>query len=213
MNLNFRMWLAATAFFLPVLPAERAAAQDMNAMMQQNMAFDAMMQQRMQAMQAQNAMAQQQLLQQFVQQNGPQLQADYQRYVQATGQQIPFQQFAYYHMMTQGGRNAGPALQQQQQNFQALQEANRTVQQGYNSYNQGWQQQQQQMGAAMDRYSQANRGYQNYQNPATGEVAQLPYGQPGVYQNNQGTYATDPMGNYHQVDPQGYTQEMDEYDE
>ena len=163
----------------------------------------------------QNQMAQQQLLQNYVQQYGPQrLWAEYQQYVQYTGVQISFDQFAYYHMATQGGRNAGPAIQQQQANFQALQQAHQTQQQGFDSYNQGWQQNQQRMDAAMDRYDQqAVQGNQDYYNPQTGQQVELPYASPeGVYENNEGTYVNSPNGQYYQVDSQGYSQELEPAD-
>ena len=186
-------------------------AQDLNSMMQQEVQFDQQQNAWLQNLQQQNMMAQQQLMQNYIQQYGPQrLWAEYQQFVQYTGMQIPFEQFVRNHMATQGGRNAGPALQQQQANFQALQRANQTQQQGFDAYNQGWQQNQQRMDAAMDRYDQqAIRGNQDYVNPQTGEQVELPYsGQEGVYQNNNGTYVNSPNGQYYQVDPQGYYQEL-----
>ena len=116
-------------------------------------------------------------------------------------------------MATQGGANPGPALQQQQRNFEALQGANRTVQEGNSSYNQGWQQNQQRLGQTFNDIGQANRGDGYFRNPATGEVQELPYGaQPGMYGNNNGNFANDQQGNWHQIDPQGYGQQMEQYD-
>jgi hypothetical protein len=188
-------------------------AQDLGALAQQNMQFDQQFNQQLQGMMMQNQMQQQQLLQSYITQGGPQLRQEYQRYQQQTGMQIPFEQFAYSHMMTMGGKNPSPALQQQQQNFQALQDANRSVQQGYQDYNQGWSNSQQQLSNSFNRYDQqAVRGQANYRNPQTGEITELPYAaQPGVYQNNQGTWAADPYGQYHQIDPQGYPQQMNPY--
>lgn len=181
---------------------------------QQNMMFDQQFNQQLGSMMQQNQMAQQQLLQSYIQQNGPQLQRDYQQYVQTTGMQIPFEQFAYSHMATQGGRNPGPALQQQQNNFRALQDAHNTVQQGFDSQNQGWWANQQRQDNVYQRYDDgAIRGNAYYQNPNTGETYQMPYGgQPGVYGNNQDTFINDQQGNYHQVDPQGYTQQLNQVD-
>jgi hypothetical protein len=195
--------------------APGAPAQDLNALMQQNMQFDQQQNAWLQNLQQQNQMAQMQLMQNYIQYYGPQrLWAEYLQFVQYTGMQIPFEQFVYNHMATQGGRNAGPALQQQQANFRALQQANQTQQQGFDSYNQGWQQNQQRMDAAMDRYDQqAVQGNQDYVNPQTGEQVELPYsGQEGVYQNNNGTYVNSPNGQYYQVDSQGYSQELEPVD-
>ena len=213
MNKIAALVFPALASGLLISPAARA--QDLSAMVQQNMMFDQQQNAQLQAMMMQNQMAQQQLLQNYVQQYGPQrLWAEYQQYVQYTGVQISFDQFAYYHMATQGGRNAGPAIQQQQANFQALQQAHQTQQQGFDSYNQGWQQNQQRMDAAMDRYDQqAVQGNQDYYNPQTGQQVELPYAGPeGVYENNDGTYVNSPNGQYYQVDSQGYSQELEPAD-
>ena len=127
MNKIAALVFPALACGLLFSPAARA--QDLSAMVQQNMMFDQQQNAQLQAMMMQNQMAQQQLMQNYVQQYGQQrLWAEYQQYVQYTGMQIPFDQFVYYHMATQGGRNAGPAIQQQQANFQALQRANQTQQ-------------------------------------------------------------------------------------
>ena len=194
--------------------AHNSEAQDLSSLAQQNMNFDAQFNAQLSGMMQQNQVAQQQMMQNFVMQYGPErLQQEYQQFVRSTGAQITFEQFVYSHIMTQGGRNPEPALRQQQQNFQALQEANRTVQQGYNNYNAGYWQNQDTLGRAYNNYSQQGiMGNQYYQNPQTGEVVELPYGGPqGVYQNNQGTYLNGPNGQYQQVDPLGYTQDLNEY--
>lgn len=209
-----RFTLRGLFFSLGTIVISIAAHAQYPNMYQQNMDFDQRMNAQLQAMQQQNQMAQRQMMQSYVQQNGPQLQMEYQNYVRSTGQQISFEQFVQWHILTQGGRDPGNAMRLQQQQFQANQQANRTVQQGYNSYNQGWQQNQQVMGNTMNRYSQqAIQGNQYYRNPQTGEQVELPYGgQPGAYQNSQGNYLRDQQGNFHQVDPQGYTQELEESD-
>jgi len=202
-------------FLFSLLLCEAAAAQpmDLGSLAQQNMAFDQQFFGHLQGMQAQNQMAQQQLMQNYIAQNGPRLQAEYQQYVASTGMQVSFQQFVYSHMMTQGGRNPGPALQQQQQNFRALQEANRTVQQGYDSYNQGYWANQQTQSNIYNRYSnEAIGGNSYYNNPQTGETYNLPYGsnQGGYYSDNQNTFRGNSSGGYNQVDPQGYEQELNQ---
>ena len=184
-------------------------AQDLGTLAQQNMAFDQQFNAQLGGLMQQNQMQQQQMMQNYIQQNGPQLRQQYQQFVQSTGMQIPFEQFVYSHIITAGGTNPAPALQQQQQNFQALQNANKTVQQGYDSYNQGWANNQQAQSQIFDRNSQAMRGNAYYHNPQTGETHELPYGAPpGVYGNNQNTFTNDNYGQYRQVDPQGYQQDL-----
>ena len=202
----------ATTLLLGVLLAPIFAIAQPD-IMQQNMNFDAQMNSQLQAMQQQNQQGMQNLVQNYIQQNGPQLQADYQQYVQMTGQQIPFEQFVYYHIMTQGGRNPGPGLEAQRQQFEGLQNAHRTQTEGFNSYNQGYWQNQQRLDNAAQRYDQqAIQGNQYYRNPQSGETVELPYAaQEGFYQGPQGNYVADPMGNYNQIDPQGYQQQLEQY--
>ncbi len=197
--------------FTTLFISQPASAQDLSTLAQQNMAFDNQFFGQLQGMQMQNQLAQQQLMQGYIAQNGPQLQAEYRQFVSSTGMQIPFEQFVYSHIMTQGGRNPGPALQQQQQNFRALQDANRTVQQGYDSYNSGYYANQQRQSQALSRYSnEAIGGNAYYNNPQTGETYNLPYGSsPGYYSDNQNTFRGNAGGGYNQVDPQGYEQELD----
>lgn len=203
----------ATLLILTILTAACFSVQAQPNIMQQNMDFDARMNSQLQAMQQQNQQGMQNLIQGYIQSNGPQLRADYQQYVQATGQQIPFEQFVYMHIMTQGGRNPGPALEAQRQQFEGLQNAHRTVTEGNNSYNNGYWQNQQRLDGAAQRYDQqAIQGNQYYRNPQTGETVELPYAaQEGMYQGPQGNYMADQMGNYHQVDPQGYQQQLEQY--
>jgi hypothetical protein len=178
--------------------------------MRQNMAFDQRMNSQLQGMMTNNQMQQQQLVQSYIQQYGPQLRQQYRQYVQTTGMQVSFEQFVYSYIMTAGGTNPGPALQQQQRNFEAGQKANRTLQQGYDSYNRGWQDNSRRTDNAIDRFSnQAIRGNAPYTNPATGEVQNLPYtAGPGYYQQGGNTYRQEPSGQYYQVEPNGYEQEL-----
>mgnify|MGYP001810044988 CR=1 FL=1 len=180
--------------------------QDMNSMAAANAAFDQQQNATLQYQMQQLQQARQQLRQSFIQQHGPQLQQEYQQFIQSTGYQIPFETFVDNYMATAGGTNPGPALQQQQRNFQALQDANRSLQQGYDSYNQGWRDNQQRMDNAFQRYDQqAIRGNAYYGNPQTGNVYELPYGgSTGVYGSPGGTIYTDQSGNYQETDPQGY---------
>jgi len=102
-------WLLAT---LLASGTTSAGAWDLGSLAAQNMAFDQQANSQLGAMMAYNQAQQQQLMQSYIQAYGPQLQQAYQQYLQATGAQINFEQFVYYHMMTAGGANAGPALQQ-----------------------------------------------------------------------------------------------------
>ncbi len=213
MKRTFRSYLRQGSLGLSVLIGAStgcAYADGLGDIMRQNMEFDQSMNSQLQGMMMNNQMQQQQLIQSFIQQNGPQLRQAYAQYLNSTGIQIPFEQFVYYYIMTAGGTNPGPALQQQQRNFQGLQDAHRTQQQGYESYNQGWQNNSQRMDNAVNRYSeQAIRGNAPYTNPATGEVQNLPYTSgPGYYQQNGNTYYQAPSGQYYQVDPNGYQQEL-----
>ena len=189
-------------------------AQDLNSIAAGNAAFDQQANAMLQGQIQQNQMAQQQLMQSYLQQHGPQLQQQYQQFIQSTGYQIPFETFVYNHMLTAGGTNPGPALQQQQRNFQGLQDAHRTVQQGNDNYNQGWRNNQETTSNALQRYDQQGiRGDAYYRNPQTGQVYELPYGGvPGVYGNSQNTFYNDPTGNYVQMDPQGYGTALEQQD-
>jgi len=210
--------LAHSLIFLGVYSAP-LQAQDLGDIAQQNMAFDQQFNNQLQGLMQQNQMQQQQMVQGYIQSNGPQLRQEYQQFLQSTGMQISFEQFVYSHIATQGGRNPGPALQQQQNNFRVQQENNRTVQQGYNDYNQAWTNNQQVLGNAMQRYDQqAIQGNAYYNNPQTGETVELPYGGNGqAYQGQNGNnYYADPNGQYRQYDSQGYGQDLnlaDPYDD
>lgn len=212
MNLNWRM-ISVAACFAVALGFGTADAQ-WQGLAQQNQQFDQQFNQQLQAQMTQNQMGQQQLLQNYINAYRPQLTTAYQQYVAQNGPTMTFEQFAYWSLTTMGGTNPGPALQQQQRNFQAQQDNNATVQQGNQDYNQGWQQNQDQLSRGFNQYDQqAVQGNQYYRNSVTGQGTELPYGgQPGVYQNNQGTWAADPNGQYHQIDPQGYSQQMDPVD-
>ena len=203
--------LWGTMSFVVCLVLTIGAAAHAQSMAQRNLQFDQQFNANLQARMRQNQASQQQLLQRYIATYRPQLTAGYQQYVRQNGPRMTFQQYAQWSMTTMNGTNYGPALAQQQRNFQAMQQNHQTVQQGYEDYNRGWQQNQQRLDNTYNRYDQqAIRGNQYYRNSETGKVTELPYGaQPGVYQNNQGTFAADPNGQYHQIDPQGYRQRMD----
>ncbi len=188
-----------------------AGAWDLSNLVMQNMATDQQFNNQLNGMMANTYAQQQQLMQSYIQAYGPQLRQEYQQYLQTTGAQISFEQFVYYHMMTAGGTNAGPALQQQQQNFRALQQANQSLQQGYDSYNQGWWNNSQTMDQTLDNYdNQAIRGNAYYGNPYTGETYNLPYTSgPGYYGGSDEAFYQDPTGRYYQEQPGGYYEDLE----
>ncbi|HLI81518.1 MAG TPA: hypothetical protein VKV03_16130 [Candidatus Binataceae bacterium] len=205
-----RWMLALLVGLAPALGLGTARAQGYG-MAQQNAQFDQQFNAQLRARMMQNQASQQQLLQRYINTYRPQLVAGYQQYVARNGPRMTFEQYAYWSMTTMGGTNYGPALAQQQRNFQAMQQNHQAVQQGFQDYNGGWQKNQDSLSNTYNRYDQQGvRGYQYYRNSETGQVTELPYdAQPGVYQNNEGTWAADPNGQYHQIDPQGYKQRMD----
>ncbi len=189
------------------LIAADAAAQDLGSIAAANMAFDNQMNSYLQGQQAQLNQQRASMIQSYMAQNGARLQQEYQQ----SGMRVPFDQFVQWHIMTAGGTNYGPALQAQQNQFNGWQAANRTVQEGYNSYNQGYWQNQNTMDNSAARYSnEAIQGNAHYTNSQTGETFNLPYGaEQGVYNQGFNTFSNDSNGNYYQVDPQGYQQQLD----
>ena len=197
--------MLVSAFF------EAATAQDLGSLAQQNIAFDNGFYGQLNSMRAQNQIAQQRLMQGYVSQFGPKIHADYQQFVQSTGMHIPFEQFAYQHLITRGGTEFATARQLQNDQFNAAAQANRTVQEGYASYNQGYWNNQQRTDAAATRYSnEAIRGNGYDRDPSTGETTQLPYApEPGSYASNNGSLTADSQGQWSKVDSLGYIQELE----
>lgn len=187
--------------------AATASAQDLGSIAAMNMNFDNQFNATLSGLVQQNQASQQALIQNYIAQFGPQLRQQWQQ----SGAQVPFEQFVQWHIMTQGGTNYGPALQVQQDQFKGWQSANATVQSGYNSYNQGYWQNQATLDSAAGRFTnEAINGNAGYVNPQTGEAFNLPYySQPGVYTQGFNTFGVDNSGNYHQIDPLGYTQQLD----
>ena len=198
--------ITLTAITTAIVAAD-AAAQDLASIAAANMNFDNQMNSYLQNQQAQLNQQRASMVQNYIAQNGARLQQDYQR----SGMQVPFDQFVQWHIMTAGGTNYGPAIQAQQNQFAGWQAANRTVQEGYNSYNQGYWQNQNTYDNSAARYSnEAIQGNAHYTNGQTGEVFNLPYGaEQGVYSQGNNTFSNDANGNYYQVNPQGYQQQLD----
>ena len=152
------------------------------------------------------AQSQQQLFQQYIASNGPWLQQNYAAH-RAAGGQMTFQQFAYWGLMTANGTNIAGAQQAQRDQFIGQQRANRTIQEGYSSYNQGSANNSARMDQAARNYSNgAIRGVAPYTDPRTGQTVMLPYaGQPGRPFNSGGeTYMQDGNGNYRQWQGNGW---------
>jgi len=197
---------AMVAVVTLVTVTSRAHGQDLFSLMQQNMAFDQQMNGQLEQMMYQNQAAQQQLMQSVIQQHGPQLRAEYQQYVQMYGGNISFEQYVYYWILSAGGTDPAGGMQAMNQNFQGLQQAARTQQEGFDSYNAGWWDNTRAMDQAMERYSTAYRGNWYYQNPYTGEVHTQPYSYgPQSYSSPEGQVYIDSSGQHYLYNGGGWT--------
>ncbi len=146
----------------------------MDAWLGQMLQFDQQFNQQLGSLMATNQAQMQQLLQTVA--ADPQVQADYQQYLQSGQMPLSYDEFVYYWVMTAGGTNVQAGLQALQNSFNGLQQANATLQSGYDDYNQGWWTNQATMDQTMDDYSTyAIRGNADYANPFTGETFTLPY--------------------------------------
>ena len=162
-----------------------------------NASFDANFNARLGAMQQQNNAGIQAIWIRHLQVNGPRLRQQYQQLV-ASGQAVgTFQQFAYWDLMSAGGRDNAGARKAQLDQYAGNVAANATVQSGHARYNSGYYQNQERMGAVMGRVSDANRGqspYIDYSGNAVKLPSSLPQGQSVTV--NGYTYAQDRQGNY-----------------
>jgi hypothetical protein len=177
----------------------QAQFMDLSNMVYNNMSFDQQFDAQLGAMMSVN---QQQMLNLFqAAASDPQVQAGYQQYVQQTGQQLPYEQYVYYYIMTAGGTNVQAGLQAQQQMFNGMQQANATVQSGFDTFNQGWWQNQAVIDQTMQNYTDiAINGNGYYNNPNTGTSYTLPYTSgPGYYQMGQENFYLDNLGQYWQL--------------
>lgn len=158
--------------------------------------FDACMANVLGRAQAQNAASQQQIWQNYLRVYGPWLRQQYARY---RGPPMTFEQFAYYNLMTANGTNVQAGLDAQRRQFEGNQAANRTVQEGYRSYNQGMYDNSNRTSRAAENYSQgAIRGNTAQIDPYTGQTVWLPYAQPynQPYSYGGQTYMQNPNGYY-----------------
>lgn len=168
--------------------------------------FDACMANTIGAAEANATAQQQQLWQTYLTTYGPWL---HQQYDQSPYRgSVTFEQFAYWEMMTANGTNIAGAMQAQQNQFDANQRANATVQQGYSDYNQGAAANSETTDKAIENYDQgAVRGNSAQIDPTTGQTVQLPYSdqpdnQPFAYGGQ--TYVHTP-GGYFEWNGSGWT--------
>lgn len=186
--------------------AATAQAQGLAGIAAQNAQFDQQMAAILGQHQQQNQQAQLQLWQYHLRTNGPRLQREYAQLVRSGQANFTFEQYAYYDLMTARGTNVQGALQAQRDQIRGQQQANRTVQEGYASYNQGWYDNSQRQSAAVANYTnQAVRGVAPYVDPASGRATMLPhYLPPGQTVQVEGrTYAQDPNGVYFRREANG----------
>lgn len=108
--------------------------------------------------------------------------------------------------MTASGTNVQGAVQAQQRQFEGLQRANATVQQGHASYNAGWAQNSARQSAAVANYTnQAIHGVSPYVD-GNGQRTMLPHSLPQRQTCQQGgyTYAQDAQGTYRRWQGNGW---------
>ncbi len=155
----------------------------------------------------QNQVAQQQNFQNYLNTNQQWLRQNYAAH-RANGGQMSFLQFAQWGLMTANGTNYAGARQAQIDRFNGTQNANRTVQGGYQDYNAGMYNNSRRMGEAATRYDQgAIRGNAQYGSP-NGQGTWLPYGRQSNQPFTQGgnTYVQTPNGNYYQQQGNSWVQ-------
>lgn len=180
---------------LLTIGAGTASAQGMNCVGRPD--FDACVMAPVQRLQQQNAASQQQLMQNYVAQNSPRIQ---QEYAQARSQGTPlsFEQFVYWRIMTRNGADPGNLQRAQQDQFNGLQGANRTLQEGYATQRQYMQDNSRRSTEAVENWTNgAIRGVAPYVGPNGGQVM-LPYGAPANQPFNSGgqVYVRDGQGNF-----------------
>jgi hypothetical protein len=162
-----------------------------------NASFDAQFNARLGAMQQQTNNNLQAIWNRHLQVNGQRLRQQYQQLV-ASGRAVgTFEQFAYWDLMSAGGRDNAGALAAQQRQYAGIVAANATVQSGHASYNAGYYANQRRTDAVMGRVSDANRGqspYVDYSGNAVKLPSSLPQGQTVTV--NGYTYGQDGQGNY-----------------
>ncbi len=156
--------------------------------------------------QNQLAMAQRQNFQAYLSDNREWLQRNYAQH-RANGGQMSFQQFAQWGLSTANGTNYAGALRAQRDRFNGQQQANRTVQEGFASYNAGSAARSAETSRIAKNYGEgAIRGNAPYIDPNSGQTRWLPYGaQPGQQFTSGGeTYMQNRNGTYFQQRGNGW---------
>ena len=171
-----------------------------------NANFDAQFNRQLSSMQQQTNNSLQEIWQQHLRVNGSRLQAQYRQLV-ASGQAVgTFEQFAYWDLMSAGGRDNAGALRAQRNQIEGMGRANDTIRSRSDTITSGYWDRSARVGAVMDRGSEARRGNATYADPHTGAAMQLPYSLPQgqTVTVNGSTYAQDPQGNYWRHDGNNY---------
>lgn len=180
----------------------------MDALLQQNLAFDQQMQAQMDALWAQNQAQYASIFDEALRAFGPQIEQDWRAYQYATGQAIDFYTFTYYWILTAGGTDPQGGLQAMRESFAGLQAAHATVQSGYDDYNAAASANSARTDGVLQAYGDAavlGNGY--WENPYTGEIFTLPYTSgPGYYDVGGTTFYLDPSGAYYQNTASGWLQ-------
>ncbi len=182
-----------------------ARAQTMQDMMQNNAQFDAMMNNQLNALMQQNQANMQAMWQTYLQQNGPRLRESY--VSSGANRMMTFEQYAYQMMITADGTNVQGALDAQRQQFQGMQDANRTRQDAFNDYMAAMRRNSDATGRAVDNWDRTTlRGQGQYSGP-DGNGSQWvpnqgPAGQPFGWGGNQ--YVQDQQGNMYQWQGNGW---------
>jgi hypothetical protein len=192
--------LAAMIVSMVVLSEKNSQAQyfdaysGLNDIAAANMNFDAQFWSQYNATQQQASQQHQQFMQQLM--AHPEVQNGYRQYL-ASGGQAALPEYAWWWAMTAGGTNIQGAIDAQNQRFAGLQQAHRTIQEGHQSYNDGYHDNQVRMDNLFDRMSTARRGEWYYTHPETGETMKLPYtATSGYYETRHGTLFIDNTGRH-----------------
>ncbi|MDB5413244.1 MAG: hypothetical protein JWR10_1579 [Rubritepida sp.] len=188
---------------LLAIGAGTASAQGMNCVGRAD--FDACVMAPVQRSMNQNAASQQQLMQSYVAQNTPRIQQDYAQY-RNQGSPLSFEQFVYWRVMTRNGADPANLQRAQQDQFNGLQGANRTMQEGYAIQRQYMGDNSRRSTDAVENWTNgAIRGVAPYVGPNGGQVM-LPYAQPANQPFSSGgqVYIRDPQGTFYMRQGSGW---------
>ncbi|MDB5415478.1 MAG: hypothetical protein JWR10_3813 [Rubritepida sp.] len=159
--------------------------------------FDACVMAPVQRAQQQNAASQQQLMQSYVARNTPRIQQEYAQY-RNQGSPLSFEQFVSWRIMTRNGADPANLQRAQRDQFNGIQGANRTMQEGYAIQRQYMGDNSRRSTDAVENWTNgAIRGVAPYVGPNGGQVM-LSYAQPANQPFNSGgqVYVRDGQGNF-----------------